>query len=147
MGQSSGKKIPLPGVGETCKCYVARICGTDYVYINPWVDNLAGWTEGMRSSDPFPRQGQNDIFHMDMVKGLCLGDREAFPYYTGDPQWDKEYMRKGGENWLLYAPYWYERADKKIRKRSPNPRDKEALGLHACEKRLKLGFPSLVPCA
>lgn len=78
MGKFNGKTVSPPEVGETCKCYVACVCGTDYVYINPWVDNLAGWTEAMGSSSPFPREGDNDEFHMDMIKGLCLGDKKPF---------------------------------------------------------------------
>lgn len=94
-----------------------------------------------------PRDGENDTFHMDMVKGLCLGDKEAFPYYSADPQWDMTYMRKGGENWLTYAPHWYERKVKKQKKRTPNLRDKEAPGLHFCEKKVKSTFSMPVPGA
>lgn len=103
MGQSESKET-LPG--ETCKEYVARQSPSDYYLINPWVDNMAGWTEGMGSHSPFPRDGSNSPFHMDMVKGLCLGDTKAFPYYGGDPNWDKDYMEKGGIQWLTLAPGW-----------------------------------------
>lgn len=114
MGKTQGK-IPLPKVGKSCKDFVARICGTDYYLVKPWVDHMAGWTEGLGSCSPFPRDGANSPFHMDMIKGLCLNDRDAWPYYGLDPQWDKDYMRKGGENWLTYAPYWYDRTNKKIK--------------------------------
>lgn len=55
-------------------------------------------------------------------------------------------MRKGEENWLTYAPYWYERTDKKPKKRIPNVRDAQAPGLHACVKRVKSIFPAPIPC-
>lgn len=118
MGQKQGKEDPppLPNPGETCKDFVARICGTNYEFIVPWVSNLAGWTEAIHSVDPFPRDGANDEFHIDMIKGLCLGDKRAFPWYPGDPQWDMDYMEKGGENWLKYAPYWFQRDNKKQKK-------------------------------
>lgn len=88
MGAQQGKVSPPPPcVGETCKDYVARVCGTNHYLVTPWVDNMAGWTEGMKSINPFPQEGANDTFHMDMVKGLCLGDTAAYPYYGPDPQW------------------------------------------------------------
>ncbi|CAH2292933.1 Hypothetical predicted protein [Pelobates cultripes] len=49
----------------------------------------------MKSSDPFPRSGANDDFHMNMIRGLCLGDRKSWPWYGPDPDWDKEYMKAG----------------------------------------------------
>ncbi|CAH2223382.1 Hypothetical predicted protein [Pelobates cultripes] len=61
----------------------------------------------MKSSDPFPRCGANDNFHMNMIRGLCLGDRKSWPWYGPDPDWDKEYMKAGGENWLQIAPHWF----------------------------------------
>ncbi|CAH2293898.1 Hypothetical predicted protein [Pelobates cultripes] len=61
----------------------------------------------MKSSDPFTRCGANDDFHMNMIRGLCLGDRKSWPWYGPDPDWDKEYMKAGGENWLQIAPHWF----------------------------------------
>ncbi|CAH2312040.1 Hypothetical predicted protein [Pelobates cultripes] len=49
----------------------------------------------MKSSDPFPRCGDNDDFHMNMIRGLCLGNRKSWPWYGPDPDWDKEYMKAG----------------------------------------------------
>lgn len=114
MGKTLSKPPPPPIPGESCKHYVARVCGTDYYLINPWVDNVAGWTESMGSSSPFPRDGANDSYHMDMIKGLCLGDKEVWDFFPSDPIWDKQYMEQGGINWLSYAPYWKDpRANKK----------------------------------
>lgn len=125
MGIRNSKEYPPPNPGETCKNYVARVCGTDYYLINPFIDNLSGWSTAMGSTSPFPREGANDQFHMDMVKGLCLGDRQAFPWYSADPQWDKEYMRQGGENWLLVAPFWHEVKERGDTKDAKNNDSKE----------------------
>lgn len=132
----SSNPPPPPEPGETCKTYVARVCGTDYYLINPWVDNIAGWTEAMCSTSPFPREGANDPFHMDMVKGLCLGDRAAWPYYDPDPGWDKKYMEQGGMNWLEFAPYWRD-TEKNIPRKLKIRSDKEKSDkLHSLEKTL-----------
>lgn len=42
-----------------------------------------------------------------MVRGLSLGDKKAFLWYTGDPEWDMKYMKEAGENWLIVAVHWY----------------------------------------
>lgn len=75
IGSQSGK-YALPVYGENCRDYVGRVLFTSY-YVDPWVSNLAGWTEAMGSHDPFPQEGSNEEFHMDMVKVLCLGDRSV----------------------------------------------------------------------
>lgn len=68
----------------TCKEYVSWTSPWDYYYVNPWVDNLSGYTELMHSSSPVPIDGANNEFHMNMVKGLHLGVRETFPWV--DPE-------------------------------------------------------------
>ena len=106
--KKSKTEYPKPEPGETCKQYVARVSPTNYYLVNPWVDNLVGWTEAMEVVDPFPREGDNSVCHMDMVKGPCLGDTAAWPYFEPDPSWDMDYMQKGGEQWLEIAPHWYD---------------------------------------
>ena len=61
MGQKQGKEgpPPPPNPGEICKDFVARICGTNYELIDPWVSNLARWTTALHSVDPFPHKGSN----------------------------------------------------------------------------------------
>lgn len=115
MGKSQSKivRYPSPVQGETCKEYVARVSPTNYYLVNPWVDNMAGWTESVGiENSPFPRDGGNDPYHMNMVKGLCLGDKDAWPRYQPDPNWDLSYMRPGGEQWLTIAPHWYDTTKK-----------------------------------
>lgn len=41
-----------------------------------------------------------------MIRGLCLNDKEAFPYYSGDPEWDMKYMGKCAKTWIKLAPYY-----------------------------------------
>lgn len=67
---------------------------------------LAGYTENSHSSKPFPRDGANDEFHMNMIRGLCLGEKDAFLWFSPDPGWNMDYMRRGGANWLAYAPVY-----------------------------------------
>lgn len=122
MGKSQSKVVryPPPNPGETCKEYVARVSPSNYFLVNPWVDNLAGWTESTGTeSSPFPRKGSNDPYHMNMIKGLCLGDKEAWTHYEGDPGWDYLYMRPGGEQWLTIAPYWHDTGNKRLKVKSP----------------------------
>lgn len=157
MGQNSSKNYPPPYPGETCKDYVARVCGTDYYLINPFIDNLAVCTTSMGNTSPFPKEGENYLFHMDMVRGLCLGDKQAFPWYIGDPTWDKEYMKEAGENWLLVASFWHEIEEKCIRKQKSRSmkenNNKPKLfftpeQLHAIEYKIKMtSSPHVVPAA
>lgn len=124
MGKSQSKVVryPSPNPGETCKAYVARVSPTNYFLVNPWVDNLAGWTEGIGTeSSPFPRDGSNDPYHMNMIKGLCLGDKEEWKHYEGDPDWDYSYMRPGGEQWLTIAPHWHDTNKKSKNSKSQPP--------------------------
>ncbi|MEE6511607.1 hypothetical protein FKM82_018249 [Ascaphus truei] len=55
---------------ETPKDFVSA-CTSDF-YTIPFVDNMAGWSEKMQSSNPFPREGSFAPFHMTMIKGLCV---------------------------------------------------------------------------
>ena len=55
----------------------------------------------MEAVDPFPREGDNSIYPMDMVKGLCLGDTAAWPYFEPDPSWDTDFMHKEGEQFAI----------------------------------------------
>lgn len=67
-------------------------------------ESLGRHGSGAHCSNPFPRDGSNDEFHINMIRGLCLEDKEAFPFFGPDPEWDMVYMREGGESWLTYAP-------------------------------------------
>ncbi|CAH2325410.1 hypothetical protein XENTR_v90030361mg [Pelobates cultripes] len=107
MGNNQSICYPPPHPGESCIKYVSKVSPTGGFYTIPFVANLAGWTEAMESANPFPRLGANDEYHMNMIKGLCLGDKKAWPWYGPDPDWDKEYMEQGGLNWLRVAPHWY----------------------------------------
>lgn len=116
MGNQQGKDVqyPPPQPGETCEMYVARVSPTNYYLVNPWVDNMAGWTESVGTEDnPFPREGANDTYHMDQIKGLCLGDTQSWARYEVDPNWDMTYMRAGGEQWFTIAPHWHDTSEKK----------------------------------
>ncbi|OCT86397.1 hypothetical protein XELAEV_18020079mg [Xenopus laevis] len=93
---------PLPN--ETPKQYVERTSGA--FYVDPFVDNVAGWTEGMEDNSPFPREGSFSEYHINMLKGLCLGDRKAWKEYPRDPEWDMKYMPKCAKVWVQLAPLY-----------------------------------------
>lgn len=102
--RSSGAVTPKALDNETPKEFVERYSGA--FYTDPFVDNLAGWSSSMHSSDPFPRTGSFSRFHINMIRGLCLGDTEAFPWYSGDAEWDMKYMGKCAKTWIQLAPYY-----------------------------------------
>ncbi|XP_041422148.1 uncharacterized protein LOC121394663 [Xenopus laevis] len=101
MGGKTSKNLPPPLLNETCKQYVYRCSPTGGFYVDPWVDNLAGWCEHLELDNPFPRDGANDLYYMNIVYQMCVQKKE------GDPKWDYTYMTPGGENWLKIAPGWY----------------------------------------
>lgn len=145
MGTTESKQT-LPG--ESCKDYVGRVSESGYYLVNPWVDNMAGWSETMGSSNPFPRDGANDPFHMDMVKGLCFGDEEAFPWYGGDPRWDKDYMEKGGIQWLKLAPEWKKtnpETGKKVKGNKTDPKVYHNREKERCSKKSVSCMPTAPP--
>ncbi|OCT65738.1 hypothetical protein XELAEV_18041981mg [Xenopus laevis] len=115
MGNAEGKQLPADqqktrvikykSLSDVPKsAYVERTSGA--FYVDPFVDNVAGWTEGMGDGSPFPREGSFSEHHINMLKGLCLGDTKAWDDYPHDPKWDMKYMPKCAKVWVQLAPLY-----------------------------------------
>lgn len=99
MGNGQGKIPVAPIAGETPKEWVTR--NGQLEACNPWVDNLAGWTEEAITffGGGYPRVGSFEV--MDMRKA-----RSAILQGNGDPGWNYAYMQKGLKVWEYLKPWW-----------------------------------------
>ncbi|MGL5564422.1 MAG: hypothetical protein ACRDC4_01675, partial [Plesiomonas sp.] len=67
-------------------------------YTNPYLDNLAGWTEGTQWRS-YPREGTFDPGFLRSAFDLIYGRQ-------GDPNWDYDYMKGGYDVWYKMADVW-----------------------------------------
>ncbi|XP_041434794.1 uncharacterized protein LOC121399055 isoform X1 [Xenopus laevis] len=68
----------------------------DSTFVDPWVDNLAGWSESLKPNvTPFPREGALDTGNLNTAR-LCIRGG------MGDPNCDRQYMINGLSIWEKY---------------------------------------------
>lgn len=110
-----GGSYPKPEIGEGPKDWMYR-CGWGY-YTNPWLDNLAGWTEA-QAMRPYPRDGSFDPHVLKRAHKLIYESE-------GDPEWDHDYMKKGYEIWMKMMSVWNDKQNinlpKGVKKLIPKP--------------------------
>ena len=103
MGGSNSKR-PLPG--ETPVAFMYR--NDQGFYVEPYVSNLAGWSEKMtpQIDTPYPRDGSFSDDGIDLAKSMV---KEGW----GDPKWDYKYMLKAYAVWKDFKKVWDEGPEKK----------------------------------
>ncbi|XP_067291420.1 uncharacterized protein [Pseudorasbora parva] len=110
-----GQTYPKPEPSEAPKAWMER-CSWGY-YTNPYLDNLAGWTEGTQWRS-YPREGTFDPGFLRNAFDLIYGKQ-------GDPNWDYDYMKEGYDVWYKMADVWRDKTrayvPKAVLKTVPNP--------------------------
>lgn len=68
-------------------------------FTEPYLSNLAGWSEGKIQLDPFPRDGSFKNEDMRAAKDMIFGS-------WGDPGWSIDYMKDAYKAWMKMKTYW-----------------------------------------
>jgi len=102
MGGSVSRPLP----GESPVDFMFR--NNQGFYTEPYVSNMAGWSEQMRPQIeiPYPREGSFTEEDMQLAKRLV---KEGW----GDPTWPYDYMTKSYEVWKDMKKVWDQGPEKK----------------------------------
>lgn len=92
-----GQEISKPLIGETPRDWMYR--NNKGFNTEPYLSNLAGWSEGKVQLDPFPRDGSFKDEDMRDAKSMV---KEGW----GDPAWDYDYMKQSYDVWEKMKSYW-----------------------------------------
>ncbi|XP_048050649.1 uncharacterized protein LOC125270756 isoform X2 [Megalobrama amblycephala] len=92
-----GETISRPLMGETPRDFMNR--NNKAFFTEPYISNLAGWSEGKIQLDPFPRDGSFKDEDMCAAKDMIFGS-------WGDPGWPIDYMKDAYKVWMKMKTYW-----------------------------------------
>ncbi len=93
-----GQNISKPLQGEKPVDFMVR--NDKGYWTQPFVDNLAGWSESARLQiDQYPRFGSFKENDMELMKSMVKNG-------WGDPQWDYKYMSESYEIWKKMRIIW-----------------------------------------